>query len=69
MSEPYLNQKRSVGYAEKGGYRYCSTCALLAEPIFSGIKRLQCRQIGVADDADADVLLGAHCRAWKGRMV
>jgi hypothetical protein len=69
MSAAYLNQKRSVGYVEKGGHRHCSTCALLAEPIFAGVRRLQCRQIGVCADADADVLPGAHCRAWKGRVV
>jgi hypothetical protein len=68
VSAAYLAQKRSAGYAEKGGYHFCSSCSLLAEPIFSGVKRLQCHQIGVADDPDADVKPGAHCRAWKGRV-
>jgi len=68
MSAAYLAQKKSVGYAETGGCRFCSSCAMTAEPIFTGVKRLQCIQIGVADDPDADIKPGAHCRAWKGRV-
>ena len=68
MSATYLAQKASVGYAETGGFRYCSTCSNTARPVFSGVHRLQCHVIGVRDDPDADVKPGAHCKAWKGRV-
>ncbi|MBE3065711.1 MAG: hypothetical protein IMZ69_11935 [Spirochaetes bacterium] len=70
MSALYLKTKRSVGYAEEGGYRFCRSCQMTVRPIFDGIERLQCRVIGVADDRDADVRPGAHCKsAWKGRVM
>lgn len=68
MSAAYLTAKRNVGYAETGGYRHCAACSMTARPIFSGTERLQCLQIGVADDPDADIKPGAHCRAWKARL-
>jgi hypothetical protein len=67
VSAAYLAQKRSAGYKESGGYHFCSSCVMTAEVRFAGVARLQCLQIGVADDPDADIKPGAHCRAWKGR--
>jgi hypothetical protein len=68
VSAAYVTAKVRVRYAEKGGYRYCSTCLHLLRPVYAGVEHLQCQQIGVMNDPDADVLPGAHCRAWKGRM-
>jgi hypothetical protein len=69
VSAAYLDAKRRVGYATTGGYRHCSTCSMLARPVYAGVEHLQCQQIGIAGDPDADVLPGAHCKAWKVRMV
>jgi hypothetical protein len=67
VSAAYQLAKKRVGYAETGGYRHCSACAMAVTPWGPG--RIQCLQIGVMDDPDADVKPGAHCRAWKGRVV
>jgi hypothetical protein len=67
VSAPYQLAKKRVGYAESGGYRFCSACSMAVRPW--GPERIQCLQIGVADDPDADVKPGAHCRAWKARLA
>jgi hypothetical protein len=69
VSAAYLNQKRSAGYKADGGTRKCSTCRNLVRPVYAGVEHLQCRQIGVMDDPDADVLPGACCKAWRTRPV
>jgi hypothetical protein len=69
MSAPYLNQKRSAGYKAEGKYHRCSTCRNLVRPIYAGVEHLQCLQIGVMNDPDADVLPGACCKAWRGRLA
>ncbi len=68
MSAAYLAQKRSAGYVAAGGTRKCATCRNLVHPVYAGVERLQCLQIGVMNDPDADVLPGACCKAWRVRL-
>ena len=68
MSKAYLDHKRSAGYKLDGGSRKCATCRNLVRPIYEGVEHLQCLQIGVMNDPDADVLPGACCKAWRVRL-
>ena len=62
---PYLLAKSGARYAPAPNHasRTCGNCGMAVRPW--GPERMQCRQIGVVDVPEADVLPGHVCRAWK----